>query len=92
MSRRTVISETSTSAAASLRRSSEPFATTSRNRWSRAARRATIVASSPSGLDASGALKWKLIVSHDLDLAELPRMFEAFKDRSTFFSKVIFRP
>jgi L-iditol 2-dehydrogenase len=40
----------------------------------------------------SGALKWKFIVSHDLDLAELPRMFEAFKDRSTFFSKVIFRP
>jgi len=40
----------------------------------------------------SGALRWKFIVSHDLDLAELPRMFQAFKDRSLFYSKVLFRP
>ena len=41
---------------------------------------------------ASGDLKWEFMISHDLDLAELPAMFEAFKDRSTFFSKVMFRP
>lgn len=40
----------------------------------------------------SGDLKWKFMVSHDLDLAELPGMFGKFKDRSIFFSKVIFRP
>lgn len=41
---------------------------------------------------ASGDLKWEFMISHDLDLAELPAMFEAFKDRNTFFSKVMFRP
>lgn len=41
---------------------------------------------------AAGDLRWKFIVSHDLDLGELPRMFEAFKERSIFFSKVLFRP
>ncbi|GGB04345.1 galactitol-1-phosphate 5-dehydrogenase [Brucella endophytica] len=41
----------------------------------------------------SGELKWEFMISHDLDLAELPSMFDKFKnDKSMFFSKVIFRP
>ena len=33
------------------------------------------------------------MITHDLDLAELPGMFEKFRtDRSMFFSKVMFRP
>jgi L-iditol 2-dehydrogenase len=41
---------------------------------------------------AAGDLRWQFMITHDLDLAELPRMFEQFKDRNFFFSKVIFRP
>ena len=40
----------------------------------------------------SGELKWHFMVTHDLDLAELPKMFADFKAQSVFFSKVIFRP
>ncbi|MFD1200050.1 galactitol-1-phosphate 5-dehydrogenase [Brucella gallinifaecis] len=41
----------------------------------------------------AGDLKWEFMISHDLDLAELPEMFEKFKsDKSMFFSKVMFRP
>lgn len=40
----------------------------------------------------SGALKWEFMISHDLDLAELPRIFRGFDDRSLRFSKVLFRP
>ena len=41
----------------------------------------------------SGALEWEFMITHDLDLAELPGMFEKFRtDRSMFFSKVMFRP
>ncbi|OBZ94967.1 alcohol dehydrogenase [Pararhizobium polonicum] len=41
----------------------------------------------------SGELKWEFMITHDLDLAELPAMFEKFRtDRSMFFSKVMFRP
>ncbi|MCK4207164.1 galactitol-1-phosphate 5-dehydrogenase [Brucella pituitosa] len=41
----------------------------------------------------SGDLKWEFMISHDLDLSELPTMFEKFKsDKSMFFSKVMFRP
>lgn len=41
---------------------------------------------------ASGDLKWEFMITHDLPLAELPSIFERFKDRSFFFSKVMFRP
>ena len=40
----------------------------------------------------SGELRWDFIVSHDLDLEELPAMFDRFREQGTFFSKVIFRP
>lgn len=41
----------------------------------------------------SGDLKWEFMISHDLDLAELPAMFERFRtDREMFFSKVLFHP
>lgn len=40
----------------------------------------------------SGELRWDFIVSHDLDLEELPAMFDRFREPGTFFSKVIFRP
>ena len=41
---------------------------------------------------ATGDLKWEFMISHDLDLAELPATFGRFKDRNFHFSKVIFRP
>jgi L-iditol 2-dehydrogenase len=41
---------------------------------------------------ASGDLKWKFMITHDLDLDALPGIFENFRDRSIFFSKVLFRP
>ena len=31
------------------------------------------------------------MISHDLDLAELPEMFEKLKTREEFTSKIIFR-
>jgi len=41
----------------------------------------------------TGRLKWEFLISHDLDLAELPAMFARFRDeRDMFFSKVMFRP
>lgn len=40
----------------------------------------------------SGDLRWKFMISHDLDLAALPETFARFQDRSFFFSKVMFRP
>ncbi|WP_309085650.1 galactitol-1-phosphate 5-dehydrogenase [Chelativorans sp.] len=41
----------------------------------------------------TGRLKWEFLISHDLDLAELPGMFARFRDeRTMFFSKVMFRP
>lgn len=41
---------------------------------------------------ASGALKWEFMISHELELEALPDMFETFKARNAFFSKVMFRP
>jgi L-iditol 2-dehydrogenase len=41
---------------------------------------------------ATGDLKWEFMISHDLDLAELPATFGRFKDRNFHFSKVMFRP
>ncbi|SEQ28909.1 L-iditol 2-dehydrogenase [Faunimonas pinastri] len=40
----------------------------------------------------SGDLKWEFMITHELDLAELPGMFDRFKQGGFFFSKVMFRP
>jgi L-iditol 2-dehydrogenase len=40
---------------------------------------------------ADGRLSWKYMITHDLDIAELPRMFEKLKTRAEFTSKIIFR-
>lgn len=40
----------------------------------------------------TGELRWEFLISHDLDLAELPEIFRQFDARSIHFSKVIFRP
>ena len=40
----------------------------------------------------TGELKWEFMISHDLDLAELPGIFQRFKEGGMFFSKVLFRP
>lgn len=41
---------------------------------------------------ASGELKWEFMISHDLDLAELPAMFEHFAKHDIHYSKVMFKP
>lgn len=41
---------------------------------------------------ASGDLKWEFLISHDLDLGELPDIFRRFEARDIDFSKVLFRP
>ena len=41
---------------------------------------------------ASGELKWKFMITHDLPLAELPDMFRRYAERSEVAAKVIFRP
>ena len=40
----------------------------------------------------TGELKWEFMISHDLDLAEMPGIFERFDRRDLHFSKVLFRP
>jgi L-iditol 2-dehydrogenase len=40
---------------------------------------------------ANKQLAWEFMISHDLDLAELPEMFEKLKTREEFTSKIIFR-
>lgn len=40
----------------------------------------------------SGELKWEFMISHDLDLAELPGIFDRFAAKDIHFSKVLFRP
>lgn len=40
----------------------------------------------------TGELKWEFMISHDLDLAELPGIFQRFAARDIHFSKVLFRP
>lgn len=40
----------------------------------------------------TGELKWEFLISHDLDLAELPEIFRRFAARDIHFSKVLFRP
>lgn len=42
---------------------------------------------------ASGALKWEFMITHDLELKELPGIFERLRtDREFFFSKIMFHP
>ena len=42
---------------------------------------------------ASGALKWEFMITHDLELEELPGIFERLRtDREFFFSKIMFHP
>ncbi len=40
----------------------------------------------------TGELRWEFLISHDLDLAELPGIFDRFAARDIHFSKVLFRP
>ena len=40
----------------------------------------------------TGELKWEFMISHDLDLAELPEIFRRFDAGDIHFSKVLFRP
>ena len=40
----------------------------------------------------TGELRWEFMISHDLDLAELPGIFARFDARDIHFSKVLFRP
>ncbi|MBO6638783.1 MAG: galactitol-1-phosphate 5-dehydrogenase [Roseitalea sp.] len=41
---------------------------------------------------ATGELKWEFLISHDLDLGELPDIFRRFDAGTIDFSKVLFRP
>lgn len=41
---------------------------------------------------ADGTLKWKFMITHELPLRDLPRMFETIGGRNKHFSKVMFRP
>lgn len=40
----------------------------------------------------TGELRWEFLISHDLDLAELPEVFRRFAAKDLHFSKVLFRP
>lgn len=40
----------------------------------------------------TGELRWEFMISHDLDLAELPGVFARFAARDLHYSKVLFRP
>ena len=40
----------------------------------------------------TGELRWEFVISHDLDLAELPGIFERFAARDLHYSKVLFKP
>lgn len=41
---------------------------------------------------ASGRLKWEFMISHNLQIKDLPAMFDKIKNKSEFFSKIMFRP
>jgi L-iditol 2-dehydrogenase len=41
---------------------------------------------------ASGRLKWEFMITHELGLEALPGMFEKIRNKSEFFSKIMFRP
>lgn len=40
----------------------------------------------------TGELKWEFMISHDLDLGDLPEVFRQFDEGTLTFSKVLFRP
>lgn len=40
----------------------------------------------------TGELKWEFMISHDLELEELPEIFRRFDARDIHFSKVLFHP
>lgn len=40
----------------------------------------------------TGELRWEFMISHDLDLGELPGIFQRFAAKDIHFSKVLFRP
>ncbi|MDQ0315909.1 L-iditol 2-dehydrogenase [Amorphus orientalis] len=40
----------------------------------------------------TGELRWEFLISHDLDLSELPEIFRRFAAKDLHFSKVLFRP
>lgn len=40
----------------------------------------------------TGELRWDFLISHDLDLAELPEIFRRFEAKDLHFSKVLFKP
>ncbi len=41
---------------------------------------------------ASGRLRWEFMITHELSLEELPAMFDKIKNKTEFFSKIMFRP
>jgi L-iditol 2-dehydrogenase len=41
---------------------------------------------------ASGRLAWEFMITHELGLEALPGMFQTFRGKNDFFSKVMFRP
>ena len=41
---------------------------------------------------ATGRLDWQFMITHELPLSELPAMFEKIRNKSEFFSKIMFRP
>ena len=41
---------------------------------------------------ATGQLKWEFMITHELGIPELPKMFETIRNKSEFFSKIMFRP
>jgi len=41
---------------------------------------------------ASGRLKWQFMITHELPITGLPAMFEKIRNKSEFFSKIMFRP
>ena len=41
---------------------------------------------------ASGKLRWEFMITHELALEALPGMFETFRGKNDFFSKVMFKP
>lgn len=41
---------------------------------------------------ASGDLRWKFMITHDLGIEDVPAMFDKLRDRAEFTSKILFRP
>jgi L-iditol 2-dehydrogenase len=41
---------------------------------------------------ASGALRWEFMITHELDLDELPGMFRKLRQKNEFFAKIMFKP